>query len=113
MDAETKLYDILNSEETPAYYFDSFLDVDNVPDNFYIFQNITTYNMRADNKIIYETLVYDIYYYAVSPGGLRTIVKSKIKELEENGIKCGAISNIGKIDRRFGLTFTVYITQKF
>ena len=113
MDAEEKLYTLLQSDDIPAYHLSSFLDVDKVPDKFFIFNNISTYNMRADNKIVYESLYYQIYFYSSSPVGLRTVVKAKIKELEEAGIECGPITDIGKIDRKFGLEFTAHIIQKF
>ena len=113
MDAEEKLYNILNNEEIPAYHLASFLDVTAIPDKFFIFNNIQTSNIRADNKIAYEAIYYQIYYYSSSPVNLRTIVKAKIKELESAGFSCGAIEDIGKIDRKFGLEFTALIISKF
>ena len=113
MEANEKLYEILKSDDVPAYHLSSFLDVETVPDNFFIFNNLSTHNVRADNQIIYESLYYQIYYYSSSPVGLRTIVKAKVKELEEAGITCGPIEDIGKIDRKFGLEFTAHMIQKF
>ena len=112
MEAETRLFEILNNEDIPAFHWSSFLDVDSVPAKFFIFNNLRTRNMRADNKIILESLLYQIYFYSDTPV-TRPTVKAKIKELEAEGFQCGPISDIGKIDRKFGLSFTVQKTQKF
>ena len=113
MDAEKQLYDILNSKDIPAYHLNSFLDVDVVPEQFFIFNNLRTTNLRADDKIVIESLLYKIYFYSSSPVGLRGQVKSKIKQLEEAGFICGSIYDIGKIDRKFGVEFTAHKLQKF
>ena len=108
--------DILSSDGTKAYISGSFAEttpIETIPKPIWIYTNVATNIVYADNKPIAEILFYIVNYYTSTPDDLRTIVKAKQNELIQNGYTCGGIFDSSNVWSQFGLSFECQLLKKY